>query len=412
MAEEKDRGILRELARRYAELAALPVNEERNARIRRINGLVPDRPVVWINEIPWHEMDIDGQLILRCEGPEARKMEWFFREKLFRWKYFQADMVLEPAYFVQKHSHSTSIGVTKDDDILSTDAENNIVSHSYKDVLKTEEDLEKLTLPLITADREADEKEMNFAIEVLAGILPAKLRGGGIYWAPWDQISQLRGVEPILLDTVLRPEFLRKTIARFTEIGLSQMEQMEALGLYDWNVDSLHCTPPWTDDLPAPDYTTGPARLKDIWFRGMAQMFNSVSPEMHEMLDVEYMRPLAERCGLTYYGCCEPLHDRLDMLKKISNLRKVGVSPWADVRRSAEELGKSYVYARKPNPAFVAGVVDAPTVRAEIKETVEVCLENGCPYEFVLKDISTVSRKPGNLIEWNRIVQETIDEYY
>ena len=32
--------------------------------------------------------------------------------------------------------------------------------------------------------------------------------------------------------------------------------------------------------------------------------------------------------------------------------------------------------------------------------------------EFVLKDISTVSQHPENLIKWTRTVQETLDRYY
>jgi hypothetical protein len=39
-------------------------------------------------------------------------------------------------------------------------------------------------------------------------------------------------------------------------------------------------------------------------------------------------------------------------------------------------------------------------------------MKNGCPYEFVLKDISTVTYKPGNLIEWVKAVEGVIDEYY
>ena len=412
MIAQKERDILRELANKYKELAMLPQNQERISRIRRINGLIPDRPIVWIDEIPWHEMDIEGQLTIQCENVQAQKMERFFREMIFRWKYFQADMVLQPVYFINKNFHNTGIGVLKEDDILSTDSKNNIVSHSYKDVLKNPEDLDKLRLPIVTADKAADADEINFAEEILSDILPVKLRGHHITWTPWDDISMLRGVEPILFDTILRPEFLHQIISRFAEIACSYMEQMEEQDLLDFNTGSLHCTPPWTDDLPASDYDGGKVRLKDVWFRGTAQMFNSISPEMHEILDIEYMRPLSDRCGLVYYGCCEPLHDRLDMLKKLPNLRKVGVSPWADIHASAEGLGKSYVYARKPNPAFVAGQIDNKVIESEIRETIETCIANQCPYEFVLKDISTVSHKPENLIEWNRIVQKTIDEYY
>ena len=70
------------------------------------------------------------------------------------------------------------------------------------------------------------------------------------------------------------------------------------------------------------------------------------------------------------------------------------------------------MYARKPNPALVAGTLEPDVVQREIAETIEVCLENKCPYEFVLKDISTVSGNPKNLIGWAKVVTETIDRYY
>lgn len=106
---EKDQ--IRELASQYAEIASLPVNQERRARCQRINDLIPDRPPVWIDEIPWHEMDIDGQLRLTAQDPLAREMEWFFREKLYRWKYIQADMVLTPYYPLGKQYAFTGIGI-------------------------------------------------------------------------------------------------------------------------------------------------------------------------------------------------------------------------------------------------------------------------------------------------------------
>jgi len=166
------------------------------------------------------------------------------------------------------------------------------------------------------------------------------------------------------------------------------------------------------DGSPASDYDGGRVRFKDIWFRGMAQIFGSVSPAMHEEFDLQYARGLMDKCAFTYYGCCEALDNKIDLLKKIPNMRKIGVSPWANVRASAEAIGGAYVYARKPNPAMVAGTLDPAAIQKEIRETVEACRDNKCPYEFVLKDISTVSYRPQNLFEWADIVARTIDEYY
>ena len=36
----------------------------------------------------------------------------------------------------------------------------------------------------------------------------------------------------------------------------------------------------------------------------------------------------------------------------------------------------------------------------------------GCPYDYVLKDISTVSHKPENLIVWAQTVSDVLDKYY
>jgi hypothetical protein len=185
---------------------------------------------------------------------------------------------------------------------------------------------------------------------------------------------------------------------------------LEAHGLLSPPCPTLHGTPGSVTLPTEPD--PGHYACKDIWFRTMAQMFNVVSPEVHDEFDIQYSIPLASRCAYTYYGCCEPLHDRIDKLQQYPNLRKIGVSPWADLEQSAEIIGGKYVFSRKPNPANVADVTDPDVIRKEITETVKVCQKYGCPAEFVLKDISTVSHRPENLIVWAETVSEVLDRYY
>lgn len=405
-------GILRELAKEYAEIAALDIQQKNMARMRDNNDLKSGRPPVLIDEVPWHEMDIDGQLKNRCTHPFALDMETFFRRKLFQWKYFPGDMVIENFYPINKTVHSTGYGLSVKENVAITDTSNNIISHEYIDQLSTEADLEKLHCPTITGDKEADLHNVELAQETLGDILPVKLRGYYIYHAPWDVIPRLRGVSTILYDMIDRPEFTHRIIKKFTEIELSTIEQYEDLGLLDYNISNLHCTPPYSRDLPAQDYQGGKVRSKDTWIRSMAQMFSSISPALHEEFDLEYSKPLFEKFGLVYYGCCEPLDNKIDLLKKTPNMRKLGVSPWSNVISCAEQMGGDYVYARKPNPANVAMRTDPEVIRREISETIEACLNNGCPYEFVLKDISTVSYRPENLIIWEKTVRETIDSYY
>lgn len=59
----EDTEILRTLARQYMEYASLPEQKETIRLWQDVNDLCPARPVLIHSEIPWHEMDVDGELI-------------------------------------------------------------------------------------------------------------------------------------------------------------------------------------------------------------------------------------------------------------------------------------------------------------------------------------------------------------
>ncbi len=83
---------------------------------------------------------------------------------------------------------------------------------------------------------------------------------------------------------------------------------------------------------------------------------------MHDEFDLVYNEKLFGGCGLVYYGCCEPMDRKIDILRKrFKNLRKISITPWADPWRAAENMGKGYVMAAKPNPAFVASAQFNPS---------------------------------------------------
>lgn len=407
---QKERNIIRELAKQYKEIAQSPKHIRMRQRFRDNNDLKIVRPPLIMEEIPWHEMNIDGELDCVCEDDALRGMECRLRRELFRERHFSCDNYIEDCWPVHKSYSSTGNGLDAKEEIIAVDDRNSIVSHHYEDVLEDESSLEAYHDPVITAHPEEDAKNIAFANEVLGDILPVELRGHGIYHAPWDRIARLRGVEPILIDIYDRPEYLHKIIGLFSQGMRSEMDQMEALGLYDPRNIAVHCTPAQITppQEPAPDSYS----CKDIWFRTMAQMFSSVSPAAHYEFDIQYSMPLAERCAYTYYGCCEPLSDRLDIVKKYPNLRKIGVSPWADTAASAEQIGGNYVLSRKPNPANVAVKTDSEQIRAEITETAALCRKYGCPCDITLKDISTVSYRPQNLIVWAQTASAVLDEFY
>jgi len=143
----------------------------------------------------------------------------------------------------------------------------------------------------------------------------------------------------------------------------------------------------------------------------MAQIFASVSKEMHEEFDINYMEKLMADFGLNYYGCCEPLDQKIDIVEKLPNLRKISITPWADVDVAAEAIGKKYVLANKPNPASVTVPLNEDALRAEIGRTLAAVKRNGCSCDIVLKDISSSGNDVRNLIRWEQIVMEMVKSF-
>jgi len=404
----KEKTILRELAKKVAELSVSPINKERRDRARDVNDLIPRKPIVWLNEFPWHEMDIDGKLRCICEDGFARAMEQNLRKTLYRWEYIQADMVLEKEYIIFKSYDDDMCELEIKENKLYGDKESRIASHEYIDQLDCLIEDNALKLPVVKADKIADTRNLEWANEILDGIMPVRLCGYFFYHAPWDLIIQLHGVEKTMVDLLERPELMHATIKRFTEIGYSRMKQMESEGLLGNGNPDIHFTPAYSS-VTTKDQ---PAQLKDVWFRGAAQILSAVSPAMWDEFELQYAKPLMAEFALVYYGCCEALDNKIPLLRTVPNLRKIGVSPWANPEKCAEQIGGDYVFSYKPNPAAVAGAFDRETTRAEIARVLETCKKNGCPCEFILKDISTISYKPTNLIEWVKTVMSTIDAFF
>jgi hypothetical protein len=200
---------------------------------------------------------------------------------------------------------------------------------------------------------------------------------------------------------------------KLVDIEMTTIDQYEAQNLLEAGGGALcHCLETWCDDLPKPGYDPAHTRAADCWVSGAAQIFSEVSPAMHDEFEIEYAREFFDGFGLVYCGCCEPLHDKIDIVKKLPNLRKNSITPWADVRKSAEQMGADYVLSRKPNPATVAVPrLDEEDLRKDILETLTICRENNTPCEFILKDISSACYNPENLTRWEQVVMETIRNF-
>ncbi|MFO7900939.1 MAG: hypothetical protein R6V58_18010 [Planctomycetota bacterium] len=399
--------VLRDLAGQTAEIAALPVQEEKRELWRKLNALEPDRPMVMIDQVCWHEMNVDDELTLRCTDDECRGYEQALRRTLFQWRHFPVDMVVEPFIRVPKAVYNTRFDVTVQEERAVTDPTSNIVGHRYENQFRTEEDLEKIRVPQVRHDEAETERRLAVAHELFDGLLHLRPWGVSPYLSHWDPIATWMGVEGALYALIDKPDYVHRLLGRMTDGYLGLLDQLEEQGLLSGPQSLIHCTGAWTDELPAPGYDPDRPRTKDQWMFGLAQMLATVSPRMFKEFEVDYTSPICERFGLVYYGCCDSLDGRMDEVRMIPNVRKVSMSPWVDQERGAEEIGGDYVYSRKPNPALVApDRFDGGAVRADLIETREICKRHGCPLELILKDISTVRYEPRRLFEWGRIAME------
>ncbi len=406
-----DIAILRELAARAAECAADPVNAERARLYRAVNDRRMIRPVALLEEIPWNELETLEPLRLRCQDPDFRAMEQYLRRELFLWEHAQADRIFRPYLPVEQAVTITSVGIDVGEEERGK-AGGGIYSHRYENRLRDDEDLEKLRDPEVLLDEAETRRRFDKAGEAVGDILPVKRMnletGYGLGLKTWDDVVMRMGPEQLFLDLCDRPEFLHRVARRFCDIFVRLMRKIERLGLLEADQILVHSTPALSDDLAAGEDRSH-VTLDHCWGRGLAQIFASVSKSMREEFDIEYQIEAMRPFGLVYYGCCEPLHDQIDILSRIPNLRKVSITPWADVDKGAEALGRRYVMAWKPNPAYLLRVAENEgAIRAEIRRALAAAKRSGTSMDIVLKDISSVSGDPENLSAWARIAMEEV----
>lgn len=407
----QEKAVLQELGKRYAAITALPIHKEKRELWRRLNGLDPVRPLIMIDQVCWTEMNRDGALNLCCEDPFLRDIESHLRQQLYQWDHFPVDKVFEPVVPVARAVSNTGFGITVQEQTSATDDANPVLSHKYENLFETEEDLARIQTPRITSDPVETERRLALALEIFDGILEVRLQGVAPYLSLWDPISTWMSVEEALMALIDRPDYIHQMLERMTHGYMSMLDSLEEQGLLCQPQSTIHCTGAYTEELPASGYDPERPRCADNWMFGLAQMLGSVSSDMYDEFEVQYISRITKRFGLVYYGCCEPLDVKMDVVRKIPNVRKVSMSPWVDPARGAQEIGGDYVYSCKPNPAHVAMTrFDSDLIRKELTHVRDVCRGNGCPVEFILKDLSTVCHEPDRLDRWAMIAREVAEE--
>ena len=255
---EKDKTVLRSLADEIAGIAALPVHREKARLWQKLNDLQSERPMVWINEIPWHEMNVNDELTLQCGNEWARQQENELRQIIYQWKHMPADMVVNDYLSCPLAIHSTDFGILEDVNVVKTDETNPVVSRHFNIQIQGPEDLEKIKMPVVTHNTKTTELVYETMSELYRDSMPVKKVGQTHIWfTPWDYLIRWWGIQEAMIDLVMRPNMVHDAVDRMVDAWMVELDQF-----VEQNLLSLDCNNTrvgsggygYTSELPGAGY--------------------------------------------------------------------------------------------------------------------------------------------------------------
>ena len=399
---QNEKDTLRSLAEKYMTYALDKTNNEKPQLWLALNRGKMIRPMVMIDQIPWNELNTDGSLTNTVSDGVWREVETQLRQKIYQWEHFPVDLVLNPYIDIPLAVKNSGYGLMPDTELHDSDPANSVKSMHFTTLINSMDDIDKISDMHIIHNEELSRQWLDEAHELFDGIAPV-LQGSNLsfHLGIWDYITQLMGVEQIYFDIVDRPELLHALMNRLTESTLNGIREANELHVHADNLNVCHCSHVFTDELlPGCGKGKGP-ESKNCWAFGLAQLFTSVKPAVTEEFELPYISRMAEQFGAIYYGCCDRLDDRLDIVKQIPNVRKVSCSPWSKRDKFAENIGTELVMSNKPNPAYLAAQpFDIDVIEKDLKATIDGAKANSVNLEIILKDISTVMYEPDRLDKW------------
>ena len=394
-----DRELLRRLAGQVAELAARPIEDEKRELWSRHNALEPTRPVILCEpEDGWRE--VIPPRALQGTSALVRQWEMHLRKQIFWGVELRDDYVIEPAFTISHVFPELHWGL-KERQVGGEMGGRAAITWDAP-IKCYEEDLPKLSFPVITIDWASTNGLVSLAEEVFGDLLEIRLRTQW-WWSMGltNRAVLLRGLQQLMYDFIDRPQQVHRLMAFLRDGMLNLLDYVERKDLLFLNNDGTYVGSGgvgFSRELPQPDFDQK-VRACDTWGHGESQESVGVSPDMFAEFIFPYELPFLERFGLNCYGCCEPVDKRWQILKTIPRLRRVSVSAWADWAKMAEMLGNQYIFSAKPSPAPLAAPnFDEEAIRADLRRVFHVARD--CRVEVIMKDNHTLQHDPRRLVRW------------
>jgi hypothetical protein len=407
--DPQDVTLLRDLYRRQRDIAQDPIMQVRKSQWKAHSALQSFQPM-FLAETQGVLDELIPLKSLQCHEPWARGIERQLRDLIFRYEHVGDDYVVEPWINIGWQIETGNYGF----DIAKVRAENDGKLGSYHwdpPIKDMQNDLGKLCDRSLQVDREMTSLWKTFLEDLFGDILPVRIRAA--YWWTTGLTStaiDLIGMETLMTAMYDDPAGLHRLMSFLSDETMHYLDWFEREGLLTLNNENDYVGSGgigYTDCLPcSTSRSDGPAQLKDMWGLSESQETVGVSPAMFEEFVFQYQVPITNRFGLVYYGCCEPIHNRIKIIKRLPNLRSLSVSPWCNQELMADELGTNYIFCRKPNPALISTEhFDEATIRDDVRSTLRAA-GGRCPLEFAMKDVHTLNNEPLRLGRWVALARE------
>ncbi|MEI8246475.1 MAG: hypothetical protein WCI51_11620 [Lentisphaerota bacterium] len=388
-----DRTRLRELAKSIVDLVAKNDYTELIQTWTAHNRGEIIRPIVVVEEHTFADDLLNS--LGQCSDPRARDIERVLLMKHWNLQCVKDDKIIEANFEINLDLTFELFGAPLVREHGNDDNGRQIGFRQHHTINELPRDLESLAPSRWMQDIEKTKSRRQFVDEQIGDLMPTHIRNESLRWCcPTGLIVGLMGMELMFVAWMEYPELMQQMFKRMTDDLLSFYAYQENEGLLQLNNGNHYAgagSYGFSDELPASGFT-GKARLCDLWFNINSQETVGVSPAMyHEMVFPHFQR-LCQPFGLTYYGCCEPVHDIwATSVSKYAHLRKVSISPWCDENTMGDNLrGGKVIYSRKPSPNYIGvGSFDAKAFAEHIEKT--MIAARGCPLEFIFRDIYSLN---------------------
>lgn len=403
-----DRNILRNLAKQQLELANSPQNE---ALIQdwKAHGAFKkgSRPMIMI-ELGTFAPEILPPL-LKCQGDEARKLEWMLLSNIVNRTLFDDDTVVNDFLPVSISSYFVPFGL----DVKVEHANDSLGHHFIPYLHELESDMHLLKKSVFGINREATLARMDYLNELFGDILPARITGHCLGSSPTQAVVHIMSMEDMFVAMMDEPELFLSMMDQFAQDTLEYFDLLEREGAIRSTTENEHLDQGsycYTDELARRD---GSMKSSEVWGYLDSQETSGVSPQLFHDLVWPCYKKIAARYGLVSYGCCEAVNGIWEnCLSELDNLRKVSISPWCDEEYMGEQLrGRRTVYLRKPTPNLigVGSGLDEDAVIAHFTKTVNAA--RGCKLEIAQRDVYQISNTPDKVRRYVQLIRQCCEKH-